>query len=216
MTARLVSGIVGILLCGVAGHAQAADDWQYWNGIKLKHALHEQLDVHIKVEQRVTGDLSELGLLNYAPGIVYKPNTHMQYAIGYKYVRSKGTSRWSEEHRLEQILTLKGSWLGFNGSVGTRFEYRSLDGDEKWRWREKAKISRPIVLGNIELSPYLSEEFFYDFKTDEYNQNRAVIGVAKKLSSSVELDLYYMYKANLKSSGWSGVNVFGTSMTVAF
>ena len=108
------------------------------------------------------------------------------------------------------------SHVEINVCAGTRFEYRSIDGDEKWRWREKVKISHPIVLGNLELSPYLSEEFFYDFKTDEYNQNRAVIGVAKKLSSNVELDLYYMYKANLKSSGWSGVNVLGTGMTIVF
>ena len=208
--------MVGILLCGVAGHVQAADDWQYWNGIKLKHALHEQWDVHIKFEQRVTGDLSALGLHSYAPGMVYKPNTHMQYAVGYKYELKNGASRWSEEHRLEQILTLKGAWLGFKGSVGTRVEYRSIDGDEKWRWREKVTISRPIVLGHLKLAPYLSEELFFDFKTDEYNQNRAVLGVAKKLSSSVEVDLYYMYRADLKSSGWSGVNVLGTSMTIAF
>ncbi len=216
MHVRLVSGMVGILICGFAGHAQAADDWQYWNGIKLKHALHEQWDAHIKFEQRVTDDLGAFGLHNYAPGVVYKPNKHLQYAIGYKYELSKGASRWSEEHRLEQILTLKGAWRGFKGSVGTRFEYRSIDADERWRWREKAKISRPIVLGNIEVSPYLSEEFFYDFKTDEYNQNRAVIGVAKKLSSDVEVDLYYMYKANLRSSGWSGVNIFGTGTTSTF
>ena len=106
---RLVSGIVGILICGFAGPAQAADDWQYWNGIKLKHALHEQWDIHIKFEQRVTDDLGEFGLHNYAPGVVYKPNRHMQYTIGYKYERSKGATRWSEEHRLQQILTLKGS-----------------------------------------------------------------------------------------------------------
>lgn len=196
--------------------AFAGDDWQYWNGIKLKHALHEQWDARIKFEQRVTGDLSEFGLHNYAPRLVYKPTRHLQYAIGYKYEREKVASRWREEHRLEQILTLKGSWLGFKGSVGTRFEYRSLDGDEKWRWREKVKISHPMVLGGVEVVPYLSEEFFYDFKTDEYNQNRGVVGVTKKLSSSVALDLYYMYKTSLKSSGWSGVNIFGTGMTITF
>ena len=216
MTVRLVSGMVGILLLSVAGQVQATDDLQYWNAIKLKHALHEKVDVHIKLEQRVTDDLGELGLHNYAPRLVVKPNTHLQYAIGYKYERSKGTSRWSEEHRLEQILTLKGAWRGFSGSVGTRFEYRSLDGDEKWRWREKVKISRPIVLGDIEFSPYVSEEIFYDFKTDKYNQNRAVIGVAKKISSNAVLDLYYMYRADLKSSSWSGANVLGTGITITF
>ena len=213
---RLVGAMVGMLLCGVAEHAQASDDWQYWNGIKLKHALHEQWDAQIKVEQRVTEDLSEFGLHNYAPGIVYSPNTHLQYAIGYKYELSRGASRWSQEHRLEQILTLKGAWRGFKGSVGTRFEYRSIDGDERWRWREKAKLGGLITLGRVELWPYVSEELFYDFLTDEYNQNRAVIGVAKKLSSGVEVDCYYMYKASLGSSGWSGVNILGTGMTITF
>ena len=193
-----------------AGSAQAADDWQYWNGVKLKHALHEKLDAHIKFGQRVTDDLGELGLHNYAPGIVYKPNKHLQYAIGYKYELSKGASRWSQEHRLEQILTLEGSWIGFKGGVGTRFEYRSIDGSEKWRWREKLKISLPMAIGQISFSPYVSEEFFYDFLIDEYNQNRAVVGITKKIASDIEVDLYYMYKANLKSAGWSGVNIFGS------
>jgi hypothetical protein len=216
MNIRLVSVIVGILVAGYVGHVQAADDWQYWNGIKLKHALHAQWDAHITLEQRVTGDLSELGLHNYSPGIVYTPNTHVDYLIGYKYELSKGASRWGEEHRLEQMLTLKGSWHGFTGSLGTRFEYRSIDGDERWRWREKAKISRQVKLGNITFTPYISEEFFYDFEVDAYNQNRAVIGVTKRVSSSVTLDLYYMYTASLKSAGWSGVNVIGTGMTIVF
>ena len=124
---RIGSLLAALVICGFAGHAQAADDWQYWNGMKLTHGLHEQWDVQIKVEQRVTGDLDELGLHNYAPGIVYKPNTHVQYAVGYKYELSKGASRWSEEHRLQQMLTLKGVWRRFKGSVGTRFEYRSID-----------------------------------------------------------------------------------------
>ena len=207
-----VIGMMGV----AAGPAHAGDDWQYWNGVKLKHALHEKLDAHIKVEQRVTDDMNVFGLHNYAPGVVYKPNKHLAYAIGYKYELEKGASRWSEEHRLEQVLTLKTSWRGLRGSVGTRFEYRSVDGEEKWRWREKVKLSRPIVLGDIALSPYVSEEYFYDFRRDEYNQNRAVIGVAKKLASGVEVDLYYMYKASLKSAGWSGANIVGTGMTIAF
>lgn len=214
MKAPFVSVMVGMLICGFAGRAQAADDWQYWNGVKLTYALHEQWDVQIKLEQRVTSNVGEFGLHNYAPGVVYKPNRHLQYAIGYKHELEKIASRWSEEHRLEQILTLKGSWLGFNGRVGTRFEYRSLDAAERWRWREKMTVSRAIALGTSELLPYVSNEVFYDFKTDAYNQNRAVIGVAKKISSRVELNLYYMYKTSLKSSGWSGANIIGTGMTI--
>jgi hypothetical protein len=211
----LTVGIAALMLTA-AGSARASDDWNYWNGVKLKHALHEKLDAHIKVEQRVTDDLGEVGLHNYAPGIVYKPNKHVDYAVGYKYELSKGASRWSEEHRLEKILTLKGSWIGFKGSVGTRFEYRSIDADERWRWREKFKISRSMAIGEFKFSPYVSEELFYDFLIDKYNQNRAAVGLTKKLSSNTELDLYYMYKASLQSVGWAGVNVFGTGMTITF
>lgn len=205
-------GLIGVIVQPV----RASDDWQYWNGVKLKYVLHEKLDAHIKFEQRVTDDLGEFGLHNYAPGIVYKLNKTIQYAIGYKYEQERGASSWSEEHRLEQKLTLKGSWSGFKGSVGTRFEYRSIDGNEKWRWREKVKISRSVTLGKFVFSPYVSEEIFYDFLIDKYNQNRAAVGFTKKLSSNAESNLYYMYKTSMKSAGWSGVNILGTDMTVTF
>ena len=102
MNVRLVSGIVGIIIFGFAGHAQAADDWQYWNGLKLKHALHEQWDAHIKFEQREVDDFSQFGLHNYAPGLVYKPHKHVQYAVGYKFEKEKSGARWKEEHRLAE------------------------------------------------------------------------------------------------------------------
>lgn len=67
----------------------AADDWQYWNEIKLKHGVTESLDVHLKIEQRFVDDFDDFALHNYSPGMVYRVTKHIYLELDYKYEREK-------------------------------------------------------------------------------------------------------------------------------
>ncbi len=59
-------------------------------------------------------------------------------------------------------------------------------------------------------------EIFYDFKKEELNQNRASLGIVKKINSNVTLDIYYMVRSDYASDHWNAVDIIGTSLNVSF
>ena len=208
--------ITFILVIGYAGRAFASDEWQYWNEIKLKHSIGEKLDAHFKIEQKLVDDFNYFGLHNYALGVVFKINKYFDFELNYKYEREKGEKEWTEEHRVAIIPITKLEWMGNKFNIKTRFEYRSLEGESKWKWREKLKIKRLIKIGVFKFTPFLSEEIFYDFKVNEFNQNRVATGISKMITKNSGIDLYYMRKNNKRDGAWLGVNILGTKFSLKF
>ena len=208
--------ITCILVIGYAGRAFASDEWQYWNEIKLKYSIGEKLDAHFKIEQKLLDDFNYFGLHNYTPGVVFKINKYFDFELNYKYEREKGEKEWTEEHRVAIIPIIKLEWMGNKFNIRTRFEHRNLEGESKWRWREKLKIKRLIKIGVFEFTPFLSEEIFYDFKVNEFNQNRVATGISKMITKNSGIDLYYMRKNNKRDGAWPGVNILGTKFSLKF
>jgi hypothetical protein len=208
--------LIGICTISCVGESFASDDWQYWNEFKLKHNINEKIDVHLKLEQRIVDHVGDFALHNYSPGIVYGINKYFDFELNYKYEREKVNEEWRDEHRLEMIPIIKWEWSGYKFNVRNRFEYRTIEGDDKWRWREKLKIKRNVMMGDFVFTPFVSEEIFYDFKEDEFNQNRAAIGFTKEITKSLEIGLYYLRKSNKRNGSWTGVNVLGTEFVMNF
>ena len=208
--------ITCILVLAYASRSFASDEWQYWNEIKLKHSFGKNLDAHIKIEQRFVDDFNDLGLHNYAPGVVFRINRCFDFELNYKYEREKGEKEWSEEHRVELIPTIKWKLEEYKLNIKNRFEYRIVEGKNKWRWREKLKIKRHIEIGVFEFTPFVSEEIFYDFKVNEFNQNRVTTGISKMITKNSGIDLYYMRKNNKRDGAWPGVNILGTEFGMKF
>lgn len=208
--------IIGVFaLCDV-GIVNAGDDWQYWNELILKREVTQELDFHIKLEQRLVDDFGEFFLHNYAPGFVYKFNSHFDAELNYKFEREKGKRRWTNEHRLEMISIIKWQWSEFSFKLRNRLEYRNIDGDQNWRSREKIKVTRAVGFDGFYLTPYISEEIFYDFRVGDFNQNRVSIGVSKKIISGLEMSIYYLFKSNKRSGKWTHANVLGTEFVIVF
>lgn len=207
---------IGISTISCVGESFASDDWQYWNEFKFKHNISEKIDVHLKIEQRIIDRVGGFALHNYSPGIIYEINKYFHFELNYKYEREQLNEVWKDEHRLEMIPIITWEWSGYKLNVRNRLEYRSIEGDEKWRWREKLKIKRSVMISDFVFTPFVSEEIFYDFKLDEFNQNRAAIGFTKEISKSLEIGLYYMRKSNKRNGSWIGANVLGTEFVMKF
>jgi hypothetical protein len=208
--------ILGVFFFGYLDKVFASDDWQYWNEVKFKYSIHKKLDFHVKMEQRYVDDFDDFALHNYAPGIVYKVNPQFNFELNYKYEKEKRKGDWTDEHRMEIISIIKWKWSGFHLMVRNRIEYRSIEGDNRWRLREKLKIKKPYEIIGLRFVPFISEEIFYDFKDDEFNQNRFKAGITKEITKHLEIDLYSMYKSNRSNGDWFGVNVLGTEFIFHF
>jgi hypothetical protein len=208
--------ILGLFLLLCAERAHSSDDWQYWNEFVIKHKLTQRITAHVKLEQRIVNDFGNFALHNYAPGFVYEFSKYFDFELNYKFERVKIKKGWIDEHRLEIIPIF--SWQGakFKFKLRSRLEYRVIEGNERWRWREKIKIKRDINLNGFKFSPFLSEEIFYDLKIGEFNQNRVKAGVSKEIIHNLEFTLFYMYKSNKLFNSWFGANVLGTEFVIRF
>lgn len=197
--------------------ALATDDWNYWGSVQFEHKIDPRVRLIWNPVWRVRDDISETYYLATRQGIGYKASDSLDLAVHYFYAEEKSSrGEWIDENRLELQPTFRWELKGFNFSDRNRLEYRDVGDDEKWRYRNQLKISKAVEIHGFKFAPYISNEVFYDFKKDEFNQNRASIGFLRKLSSSVSLDVYYMVRSDYSSDHWNSVNIIGTSFNVAF
>jgi hypothetical protein len=192
-----------------------AFDIAYWNEFVISHKLDESFDLHLKTEQWYLDNVSRLGQYNFTPGIKFNWSEHVNLEMNYRYQRLKLLDEFTTEHRLEIIPYLKGQWAGFQIELRNRFELRNIDGDESFRLRERIQIMRNFKYKDWDFDYYISDEIFYDSNANNFNQNRAKIGVVKEVTPGLNMGLYYMYWT-IKGEELFKANVIGTTFSILF
>ena len=215
---RLVVIVCGFMFCAKFGFS-ADDDLQYWSAYNFKFKVYDNISLFINPSVRINDDVSDLFYWESRQGVTLKATDYFDFGLHYVYAREKdfGDPEWIDEHRLEIQPNFKWTIFGLDMSDRNRFDYRSIEGEEKWRYRNRIKIGKDLSVSDFEFSPYIYQEFFYDFKKDEYNQNRAGIGVVKQLTDTVSLDVYYQLRNDKDSDGhWSNKHIIGTTLAFSF
>jgi len=211
--AILIVLLAGISVLFLNTEARSEDDWQHWNAYSFKFKLNDDVSFIVAPSLRMDEDISQLYYWESRQGIGVKINKHLDVNLHYVYASTKNLSnKWVDENRIEFQPTVKWNIGDLKFSDRNRVEYRIVDGTEKWRYRNSVKLAKTITVKNQEITPFISNEVFYDFSVDRYNQNRAIAGFSKKISDTVGLDVYYMYKSDKKGSDWLGTNVIGTTV----
>lgn len=207
--------IILSLLCQFVSipFALARDDWQYWNEFQLKFALKEKLDLRFKAEQRLRDNVTDLYLTNYEAGFIFKANKYFEFGPLYLFEREKSlSSQITNERRLSFEGTLKWQINDIRLSNRHLLSRRDISGRESWTYRNKLKISYPIKA----ITPYVSEEIFYDTGPDKFNQNRFSIGFSKQLTKNLEVEIYYLLQSKRRGRDWTEVNILGTTFSISF
>jgi len=154
----------------------------------------------------------------------YIPNKHLILRTGYRFGSSVGeTVQPFKEHRIltEQTLRklLRGDLLV---SDRNREDFRFLNGNFSFRYRNRVTLEREFQLKKRTITPYVSGELFYDTRFDIWNRNRLAVGVQTSLrrgplrkmllpKRQVILDLYYA-RQNDSRSNTAHVNAIGASL----
>ncbi len=206
--------LAGFLIISLDDQARA-DDIGYWNEFILKHKIDENLSAHFKSEEWFLSDVSRLGLYNFTSGLTFHESKYFDLEFNYRYQKLKLFTAWTEENRFEIIPHLKIDLFGFQFALRNRLEFRSIDGNDSLRLRERITIKKGIKLKQMAFDIYVSNEFFYDTNVDDYNQNRAKVGIVKKILPGVKMGLYYMYWT-LQAKTLYKANVVGTTFTFSF
>lgn len=207
--------IVGVLLA-LASTAGASDDWQYWNQVVFKHEFNDRTAVDIASEQKWRDDASDFYLYNVFIVPTVKLTDNVSVGAGYRCERKEADDQWLTENRLLFPLTIGWAVKPWLLQWRTQPEYRDLENDQdRWRLRERILIKRPVQLGGLTVTPFVSEEIFYDFTIGQLDQNRAGAGVSVPWGERTTLTVYYMNRAE-HAGDWSTAHVLGTELAFKF
>ena len=206
-----------LLVAGFPSFAEARDDWEYWNAVEWRASLQKDLDFKLKQEARFQDDLGNFYLEAVHTTLLWKPAKFLEIGPGYRYEYSETSSgKNTDENRPFLEATLKTSVEKLKLSTRHRLERRDVSGKDFWRWRGQVKVSHPLTLGTFEITPFASEEIFWDAKRDEFNQNRVTLSISRKLSKEVVLDLFYLLRSDRTGSDWNERQVLGTELKLSF
>jgi hypothetical protein len=225
-----------LLLFGFAGCTQPAK-------AQTSNQLWPEIDVYIDVKPKIRlfflgttskgiedGELigSKAFEAQFAANIDYLPSNHMVFRTGYLFGTSLGdTDSPYKEHRLltEQTFRklLKPKLLISDRS---REDFRFVNGDFSFRYRNRLKVEREFQIRKRSFIPYASGEIFYDTQYSIWNRNRLTAGVQmslrrgsllKRLVSErqVMLDLSFTRQNDSRSSR-PHVHGMGVTMTFYF
>lgn len=153
----------------------------------------------------------------YDIGMLRKLSDNWKLGLNYRQVYSKNSSDDIEDESRPQMIALWKSPLGkFNVESNNRLEYRSYEHKSSdWRYRNKATVQLPLKLGCLPLAPYVSDEIFLKLNDMTFIKNRLYSGITGAYGK-VSLDLYYMHQDSKGSSGWTGTEVLGSALKIAF
>jgi len=203
-----------------------------------------EIDVYINVKPKVRlyllGTISksvEDGEIRNAQGfeaqigahVDYIPNDHIILRAGYRFGTSLGkTDDPFKEHRLLTEQTLRKLIPGeLLLSDRNREDFRFVDGDFSFRYRNRVTIEREVHLfRGRTITPYASAEFFYDTRSSAWNRNGFAVGFQQSLrrgplrkmllpARQVILDLYYI-RQNDSRSEIQHVNAIGAALVFYF
>jgi len=144
----------------------------------------------------------------------------LSYAIGYRYVWSLANEApYSENRYLAELTTHAHPGGGMSFNDRNRYEYRVINGETSWRYRNRLLVERPIVRKDStvsSLTPYGSMEVFYDSRYDFFNRVRVELGVVTRLSSRFDIDSYLAFQSDNQDDPPKRVAALGVKLQFTF
>ena len=159
----------------------------------------------------------------------YFYNDRITFRAGYRYGFSLGSNDKFREHR---IVTEESFRKKIKRSIlltdRNRQDWRWVDGDFSFRYRNRLTAEKEFRLGGRPITPYGSAEIFYDTRFNTFNRYRFTSGVqiALRRFRSEEplllilrrervLDIYFTRQEDTRSEP-KHVNAIGVSLAIHF
>jgi len=202
----------------------ARDDFQSWNAVEITKRLGPQWEAFFVPEVRLRSDASELFYHEYRQGVRWKRLKHLHVGLNYLFVRDESSGKPLEEHTGELDVTPQANVGPLKLAVRGRLELRTIQGsagEQEWRVRLMPKVVYPLSVGGRHFSFFTSDDLFYDYTADAWNQNRVSLGVSLPVRQAqgveVSLDVYYMLQSRRSPRhDWSSNHILGTKWSVKF
>ena len=204
----------------------ARDDFQHWSQYLFKTIDTKYIDLFTWVDMRLKDDATTLTNAEVSEKAKFDFWKNLTLGLNYTYLNSKVSSRLAGRdefkftHRIEPEMTPHwkvGDWL--NLEIRNRVEFRWIEdnGANNTRYRQKWTFDFPLKNILPVKSVYTGNEFFYDQKKHEYNEDWLTpLGVSFKVSDKTSFNVYYMIQLKKGIDDWSSSSVLGTVLSMAF
>ena len=199
-----LSLIVIFLFVGSA-RSQAPGDFQVWNETTLVFPV-------LKTKDEQSKDVDRLSLLTFGTlrlgqnrlypvdarfgaGFDLRLNKYFNFSPTYVYRRGEALrDRKEYEHRLRFDLTVGNKWKNFSLKDRSRVEFRIRNSrGDSVRYRNKLTFAFPVKYKEKEIfSPFVADEWYYDFTAKEFTTNEISAGITRKLNSNTSADVFYV------------------------
>jgi len=199
-----------------------AGDTKYYSEYSLKYKVNNLLDIFFTPEMRFRNDMSTLYYYQVRGGMTFHAHKYLDLSGAYRYLQTKNSkNQWNHDDMqyYEMIATPKAKFYGFDLSDANKFEYRVIEhATNRWVYRNLSTIAYPTKIGNFDFTPYVSEEFYYDFEINRINLNWATIGLTKKITKNLNLGVYYRVESVRTGSldKWTNNSVVGSQVSLNF
>jgi hypothetical protein len=125
--------------------------------------------------------------------------------------------KFRHENRPHLNVTLKGKLLNLDTSNRIRIEYRDREHTEhEYRFRNKTTFKLPLKLTELQLQPYIAEEWLINLGDSNINQNRLSAGFSWPVTGNISSGFNHAWKAGRGAGGRANTNAIGTDFKVLF
>lgn len=196
----------------------SSSDWQFW----------PEGDVSIKLSQKVSvlgmgtlhfgKNVSDLNEEQAGVGFNFILNKYLSFSPAYRYGSAQPPGRpHTREHRFFLDFTARAPLTkGFVLSDRNRIEFRRINGIESHRYRNKLQLERSFSIGDRKLTPYLSDEVFYDDRFHIWNRNRIYAGVRVPLNQHLTLDPYFLEQFDVRDRPFQRRHVLAINLRIDY
>ena len=192
-------------ISSIARAQEAPGDFQVWNETTLVFPVVKVTGDDGKEVDRLS--LLVLGTLRLGQNRLYpvdaragagldlRLNKYLNVSPTYVYRRGEALRNRKEyEHRLRFDATIGNRWKNFSIRDRSRLEYRIRNSrSDSVRYRNKFTFAFPVKHKNKEIfSPFIADEWYYDFTAKQFSTNEFNVGITRKLSPNTSADIYYV------------------------
>lgn len=213
---RIIILLIFVVMCSSA----YATKWdvEYWQFLNLKNWESGKYQLYTRAELRANRDLSRMYYYRIAENIVYQalPWLDLQGHYSFIYQKPRGAAHFTTGHRVDlETNLLFHLHRGIDLRIRNRVEInkRQQVSHIQFVSRNRAMVSFLQENRGMLTSVDVYDEFFYDFDTSKFNENRLVpIQLSLSFSRRVHLNLFLMVRHFFTSSKWYRSIVLGTEL----
>lgn len=135
-------------------------------------------------------------------------NRRLMVRIGYRYMPTYDSDDPAENRALLEGTARYPLMRGVLVSNRNRLDFRVIDGDDSWRYRNRLSFEKELSLGPLRLNPYARAEIFYDSRVDEWSRTEFMAGMSFP-AGRWEFEGYFDYQHDTGGSSNRAVRAIG-------